>query len=368
MSDVFEPPHPEPARRAATPPRQAAAAARPLLIGTIDRAGRRVLPGLGVHRRLDRPALVRERRLLRGLHQGAVDQASRLFLVFGLLMAVVGRRPTWCVAYRFRPLFRPDVARAGQPRPLPRGGRPAAHVAAGRRARSCSACSPAAPASGQWRSSCCGGTGSAVRHDGPVLPQGRRLLRLRPAVAALPGRLRPWPLTVLGAARRGASCTTCTAASGCRPSGDRLSGAAQVQISVLLGLFVLLKAVDYWLDRYDLTTAAGSLFTGMAYTDQHAVLPAKTILMFIALICAVLFFANVFRRTWLLPVGRARAAGALRDPARRDLARRSCSSSRSSPPSRTRRRRTSTKNIEATRAAYGIADSSGQRVRRQPRR
>ena len=30
-------------------------------------------------------------------------------------------------------------------------------------------------------------------------------------------------------------------------------------------------------------------------------LPAKTILTFIALICAVLFFANVFRRTWLLP-------------------------------------------------------------------
>ena len=30
-------------------------------------------------------------------------------------------------------------------------------------------------------------------------------------------------------------------------------------------------------------------------------LPAKAILTFIALICAMLFFANVFRRTWLLP-------------------------------------------------------------------
>ena len=36
-------------------------------------------------------------------------------------------------------------------------------------------------------------------------------------------------------------------------AADRLSGAAQVQLSVLLGLFVLLKAVDYWLDRFDLT-------------------------------------------------------------------------------------------------------------------
>ena len=35
-------------------------------------------------------------------------------------------------------------------------------------------------------------------------------------------------------------------------AGDRLSGAAQAQLSVLLGVFVLAKAVDYWLDRYDL--------------------------------------------------------------------------------------------------------------------
>src|SRR3546814_14854476 len=41
--------------------------------------------------------------------------------------------------------------------------------------------------------------------------------------------------------------------------------------------------------------------TVIGYTDDHAVLPAKNILMFIALICAVLFFANVIRRTWILP-------------------------------------------------------------------
>jgi uncharacterized protein len=82
---------------------------------------------------------------------------------------------------------------------------------------------------------------------------------------------------------------------------DRLSGAAQVQISVLAGLFVLFKGADYWLDRYNLTTDSGGLFTGLGYTDQNAVLPSKTILTFIAIICAILFFANVLRRTWLLP-------------------------------------------------------------------
>ncbi|MDF1602199.1 UPF0182 family protein [Nocardioides sp. YIM 152315] len=84
-------------------------------------------------------------------------------------------------------------------------------------------------------------------------------------------------------------------------SRDRLSGAAQVQISVLLGLFVLVKAADYWLDRYDLVTRSGPLITGMNYTGDNAILPAKNILLGISIICAVLFFVNVWRRTWLLP-------------------------------------------------------------------
>ncbi len=82
---------------------------------------------------------------------------------------------------------------------------------------------------------------------------------------------------------------------------DRLSGPAAAQISVLLGLFVLGKSADYWLDRYDLLNGAGGLFTGIGYADKHAVLPAKAILMSIAIICACLFFANVVRRTWMLP-------------------------------------------------------------------
>jgi uncharacterized protein len=82
---------------------------------------------------------------------------------------------------------------------------------------------------------------------------------------------------------------------------DKFSGAAQVQISLLAGLFVLFKAVDYWLDRYDITSDSSGLITGVTYTDKNAVLPSKEILTFIALICAVLLFANVFRRTWMLP-------------------------------------------------------------------
>ncbi|RHW28611.1 UPF0182 family protein [Nocardioides immobilis] len=82
---------------------------------------------------------------------------------------------------------------------------------------------------------------------------------------------------------------------------DRLSGAAQVQFSVLLGIFVLAKGVDYYLDRFDLVTNDNNLFTGMNYTGENALLPARNILMGVALICALLFFLNVWRRTWQLP-------------------------------------------------------------------
>jgi len=81
----------------------------------------------------------------------------------------------------------------------------------------------------------------------------------------------------------------------------KVSGPAQAQISVLLGVLVLLKAADYYLDRFDLTSQGGPLITGMTYSRDHAMLPSKNILMAIAVICALLFFANVFRRTWMLP-------------------------------------------------------------------
>ena len=84
-------------------------------------------------------------------------------------------------------------------------------------------------------------------------------------------------------------------------AADKVSGAAQAQLSALFGVFLLLKGFDYYIDRFDLTSATGGLVTGMTYTRDHAVLPSKTILMFIAVICAVLFFANIVRRTWLLP-------------------------------------------------------------------
>ena len=82
---------------------------------------------------------------------------------------------------------------------------------------------------------------------------------------------------------------------------DRTTVAARVQLSVLLGGVVLLKAVAYWFDRYALALKESKLITGLTYTDVNAVLPAKAILAAIAVVCSLLFFANIVRRSWVLP-------------------------------------------------------------------
>ena len=82
----------------------------------------------------------------------------------------------------------------------------------------------------------------------------------------------------------------------------QVSGAARAQLAVLAGVFVLLKAVAYWLDRYELLFSDRSdRFTGATYTDLNAVMPAKLILLFISVICAIAFFVAVFRRNLQLP-------------------------------------------------------------------
>src|SRR5215218_6875046 len=84
--------------------------------------------------------------------------------------------------------------------------------------------------------------------------------------------------------------------------GQKLTSAARVQLSVLLGLFVALKALAYWLDRYGLVYSdRGEVFTGASYTDVNALLVPKTILVFVAAVCALAFFANIFVRNFLLP-------------------------------------------------------------------
>jgi uncharacterized membrane protein (UPF0182 family) len=85
--------------------------------------------------------------------------------------------------------------------------------------------------------------------------------------------------------------------------GGVLSRPARIQVVSLAGTLVLLKAVAYWLDRYELLshTRAGKPFTGAGYTDINAVLPAKWILLAIAVICAVAVFSAIVLRDLRIP-------------------------------------------------------------------
>ncbi|MBC7633032.1 UPF0182 family protein, partial [Aeromicrobium sp.] len=83
--------------------------------------------------------------------------------------------------------------------------------------------------------------------------------------------------------------------------GPKLTRAAQVHLSVLVGLGVLLRAVSYYLDRFGLAIGTSSLFDGVGYTDANARIPSKNILIGVAIVCAILFFAAIFIRSWTLP-------------------------------------------------------------------
>lgn len=141
--------------------------------------------------------------------------------------------------------------------------------------------------------------------------------------------------------------------------GERATPAARVHLSVLLGTFVLLRAVGYWLDRYGLAVNDGRIgeaqFTGLTYTDVNAVLQGKTILAIISLLCAVLFFANVVRRTWMLPgigVGLLLLSALLIGGVYPALVQRF----QVAPNEADREEPYIKRNIEATRQAYGIDD------------
>jgi uncharacterized membrane protein (UPF0182 family) len=84
--------------------------------------------------------------------------------------------------------------------------------------------------------------------------------------------------------------------------GGQLSGPSRTHLAIVAGVFILLKAVAYFFDRYTLLFSdRNAKFNGASYTDLNAVLPAKLILLFIAVFCAIAFFAGAVLRNLQLP-------------------------------------------------------------------
>lgn len=83
---------------------------------------------------------------------------------------------------------------------------------------------------------------------------------------------------------------------------SRVTPQVKAHLSVLLGLLALVKAVGYWLQRFELTTSTRGFVDGAGYTDVNAQLPAIQVLMWIMVAAFVLFIVNIWRRGWALPI------------------------------------------------------------------
>lgn len=81
----------------------------------------------------------------------------------------------------------------------------------------------------------------------------------------------------------------------------RVRPAVKAHLSVLLGLLAIIKAVGYYLARYELDLSSHGLFSGASYVDVHARIPALELLILVSLASAALLIYNIRRQGWALP-------------------------------------------------------------------
>jgi uncharacterized protein len=133
----------------------------------------------------------------------------------------------------------------------------------------------------------------------------------------------------------------------------RVTAAVKTHLSVLLGVLALIKAVDYYFQRLELVLSRAHVVNGATATSVHADKPARTLLIFIAIIAAGLFLYNIRQKGWMLPAVAVALwalvyvlVGAVYPALYQAL--------RVSPSELTREAPYIQRNINATRAAYGL--------------
>ena len=124
------------------------------------------------------------------------------------------------------------------------------------------------------------------------LPVYQLLISTFSLLVLLAGLLALFGHYILGGIRFGNSAAGVT---------GHISVAARNQLAITAGLWMLLKVAGYWFERYELMYKSTNLFTGASYTDIHAYLPAKIILMAIGAVVAIAFFAAVVLKDLRIP-------------------------------------------------------------------
>ena len=77
--------------------------------------------------------------------------------------------------------------------------------------------------------------------------------------------------------------------------GPRLAGGARTHLLLLGGALLALKAVGFWLDRYEIVFSSRGVIFGASYTDVNATLPALSALTVLAAAASLACVAQVAR-------------------------------------------------------------------------
>ena len=80
--------------------------------------------------------------------------------------------------------------------------------------------------------------------------------------------------------------------------GPRLAAGARTHLLGLAAVLLLVRAVGFWLDRFDLLYAPRGFVFGASYSDVHASLPVLQWLGVLAVLCAAACVFQMFRPGW----------------------------------------------------------------------
>ncbi|MDO4911655.1 MAG: UPF0182 family protein [Corynebacterium sp.] len=81
----------------------------------------------------------------------------------------------------------------------------------------------------------------------------------------------------------------------------RITKAANIELGIIAGIWMVLRVCIYTLDRYDLLSTTNATFDGGSFTTINAVLPAKMVLIVITALVAISFFSAVVIKDLRIP-------------------------------------------------------------------
>ncbi|WP_243715730.1 UPF0182 family protein [Micromonospora sp. KC207] len=145
--------------------------------------------------------------------------------------------------------------------------------------------------------------------------------------------------------------------------GDRMTNAARAHLSTLVAVFVLLKSVAYVLDRRTMLLEynEGAKLYGAGYSDINALLPAKEILAYISVVVAIaiIVFSNAVMRNLVWP-GISLALLGVSAVAIGGIYPWAVQTFEVKPSAKDKEAPYIERSINATRAAFGLADTKTQ--------